>query len=154
MKTLKEIAINVNAAFKVSVSIDGIGYSAATVNNLLKIIPLSSDVVIEDLIEDTLQLFTGDSGMPFQFHGLPMTDFGTHQLFLTLSGKVILVREVEPYPDAVATEADKLRYCYQIYDRVNYDNTFVWWLRDATATPYNYINLCKQLGISYAENLD
>lgn len=49
MKTLKEITINVNAAFKVSVSIDGIGYSAATVNNLLKIIPLSSDVVIEDL---------------------------------------------------------------------------------------------------------
>lgn len=27
MKTLKEITINVNAAFKVSVSIDGIGYA-------------------------------------------------------------------------------------------------------------------------------
>jgi hypothetical protein len=154
MKSLNEVDINVKDAFKVSVSIDGVGYSAANIKDLLRITPMSEDISIEQLIDETKHTFAGDDGIPFQFHGLHMSVNGTHMLFLTLTGKVILIREVEPYPDAVATEADKLRYCYQIYDRVNYVNTFVWWLRDATATPSDYINLCKQLGISYAENLN
>jgi hypothetical protein len=51
MKSLNEVDINVKDAFKVSVSIDGVGYSAANIKDLLRITPMSEDISIEQLME-------------------------------------------------------------------------------------------------------
>ena len=154
MKNFKEIFIHAGESFQVSAIVNDQTYKAGTIADLLKIVPLEDDVTVEQLIDVAKLAFVGDDSLPFEFHGVRLTDIGSSMLFLTLSGKVILLREAVPYGDEPVSEFDPQRYSYQIFDKNQYSNTFDWFLRDATSSVAEYINLCRQLGISYVRNLD